>query len=59
MKWWEEWQIYIFNTIDIEDHIVLTVNISVNRMSFDALYFLKLVINTCEKKLFILVDAGP
>lgn len=56
---WERQQIYIWNAIDIEDHVVLAVHISVSRTSFDALYFLKLVLNSCQKKPFILVDGGP
>jgi putative transposase len=56
---WEGRQIYIWNAIDIEDHVVLAVYISVSRTSFDAFYFLKLVLNTCENKPFILVDGGP
>ena len=56
---WENRQIYIWNAIDIEDHAVLAVYISESRTSFDALYFLKLVMNTCENKPYILVDGGP
>ena len=56
---WEGRQIYIWNAIDIEDHVVLVVYVSVSRTSFDALYFLKQVMNTCENKPLILVDGGP
>ncbi|MDH7517803.1 MAG: DDE-type integrase/transposase/recombinase [Candidatus Thermoplasmatota archaeon] len=52
-------QIYIWNAIDIEDYVVLAVYISVSRTSFDAIHFLKLVLNTCENKPFILVDGAP
>jgi len=55
----EGWQIYIWNAIDIEDHVILAVYVSVSRTSFDTIYFLKLVLNTCENKPFILVDGGP
>lgn len=56
---WEGRQIYIWNAIDIEDHVVLAVYVSVSRTSFDAIYFLKKVLNYCENKPFILVDGGP
>jgi transposase-like protein len=56
---WEGRQIYIWNTIDIEDHVVLAVYASVSRTSFDAIFFLKKVLNYCENKPFILVDGGP
>ena len=46
---WEGQQIYIWNAIDIEDHVVLAVYISVSRTSFDALHVLKLVLNSCDK----------
>ena len=56
---WEDQQIYIWNAIDIEDHVVLAVYISVSRTSFDALYFLKLVLNSCEDRAVHSVDGGP
>jgi len=52
-------QLYVWNAIDVEDHVVLAVYISESRTSFDAVHFLKLVLNTCENKPFILVDGGP
>ena len=36
---WEKRQIYIWNAIDIQDHVILAVYISVSRTSFDAFYF--------------------
>ena len=48
-------QIYVWNAIDV----VLAVYASVSRTSFDVLNFLKLMLNTCEDKPFILVDGGP
>jgi transposase-like protein len=56
---WEGRQIYIWNAIDIEDHVVRAVYVSVSRASFDALYFLKKVLNYGENKPFILIDGGP
>ena len=56
---WEGRQIYIQNAMDIKDHIVLVVYISVSRRSFDVLYFLKLVLNICKNEPFMLVDGGP
>jgi len=44
--------------INIEDHVILAVYISVSRTSFDVFYFLKLVLNTCKNKPLILVDVG-
>jgi transposase-like protein len=53
---WEGRQLYIWNAIDIEGHIVLFVYVSVSRTSFDVLYFMMLVFNTCENKPLILFD---
>ncbi len=56
---WEGRQIYIWNAIDIKDHMVLAVYASVSRTSFDAIFFLKKVLNYCENNPFILVDGDP
>jgi len=53
---WEGRQMYSWNAIAIEDHIVLVVYVSMSKTSFDVLYFMKLVFNTCENKPYILFD---
>ena len=55
----EKQQIYIWNAIDIEDKTVLAVHLSTTRTAFDAIYFLRLVLETCDNKPLILVDRGP
>lgn len=52
-------QIYIWNAIDIEAKTIVAVHISATRTSFDAIFFLKLVLKACENQPFILVDRGP
>ncbi|RLF26131.1 MAG: IS6 family transposase, partial [Thermoplasmata archaeon] len=55
----EKQQIYIWNALDINDKTILAVHISTSRTSFDAIYFLKMMLETCENKPLILVDRGP
>jgi len=52
-------QIYIWNAIDVDDRSILAVHVSSSRTSFDAIYFLKKVLEKCENKPLILVDRGP
>ena len=52
-------QIYIWNAIDVDDRSILAVHVSSSRTSFDAIYFLKKVLEKCENKPLILVDKGP
>ncbi|MEM0467373.1 MAG: DDE-type integrase/transposase/recombinase [Candidatus Thermoplasmatota archaeon] len=49
---WEGRQIYIWNAIGVDDHVVLAVYVSISRTSFDAIYFLKKVLNCCKNKPF-------
>lgn len=48
-----------WNAIDVDDRSVLAVHVSSSRTSFDAIYFLKKVLERAENKPLILVDKGP
>lgn len=52
-------QLYLWNAIDIDDHVILATHLSTSRTSFDAIYFLRMVLEHCENKPLILVDRGP
>ena len=55
----ENKQIYVWNAIDIDRGVILAVHVSTTRTSFDALYFLKKILELCENKPLIIVDKGP
>ncbi|MCD6482019.1 MAG: IS6 family transposase [Thermoplasmata archaeon] len=55
----ENEQIYVWNAIDVDEGTILAVHVSTTRTSFDAYYFLRRVLDTCENKPLILVDKGP
>lgn len=55
----EKQQIYIWNAIDIDDKTIVAVHISTSRTAFDAFYFLKMMLETCDNKPLIMVDRGP
>ena len=54
----ENEQIYVWNAIDVDEEVI-AVHVSTTRTSFDAYYFLRRVLDTCENKPLILVDKGP
>ena len=45
--------------LDVNDRSILAVHVSSSRTSFDAIYFLKKVLEKCENKPLILVDKDP
>jgi len=55
----ERRQLYLWNAIDIDDKTILATHLSTSRTSFDAIYFLRMVLEQCENKPLILVDRGP
>ena len=52
-------QIYVWNAVDVDERSILAVHVSSSRTSFDAIYFLRKVLEKCENKPLILVDRGP
>ncbi|MCD6237259.1 MAG: IS6 family transposase [Thermoplasmata archaeon] len=52
-------QIYIWNAIDVDDISILAVHVSSSRTSFDAIYFLRKMLEKSENKPLVLVDRGP
>jgi transposase-like protein len=55
----ENKQIYVWNAIDVDRSTILAVHVSTTRTSFDAYYFLRKVLDTCDNKPLVLVDRGP